>query len=281
MNRFTFRAMGTEVEAWLGEGAGESGVRDCFETVEQACSRFRPESELSRINASSRRDIGVSPMMEDVLRAAERARGISGGLVDAGVGEAVIGWGYDRTFEDVVGLEAEPAAMSRPRWTISAGTLQRSPGTLIDLGGIAKGWTCDLAVDLGLARVVSAGGDIRSADPGTTASVLDPWGRVAARVQVGQGALATSSVSRRRWRVGDSEASHLMDPRTMRPVDGTVLSASVVTKTAADAETGAKTVLLLGADGLAWAEGCGWIESAMVVWHDGSVFATKGLRLAA
>lgn len=277
----TFRAMGTDVEAWLDDTSGVDELRDWFETVERACSRFRPESELSIINGSGDRQIEVSPLLGAVLEAAGRARTLSGGLVDAGVGGAVVDWGYDRTFTEVIGLDSEPEATTRPNWSIAGTLLHRAPETRIDLGGIAKGWTCDRAVEKGLALVVSAGGDLRSADPDTTATVMDPWGREAARVHVGIGALATSSVSRRRWRVGGGEASHLMDPRTMKPVAGPVLTASAVTATAADAETAAKAVLLQGADGLAWADSCNWIESALVVWHDGSIFATRNVRLAA
>jgi hypothetical protein len=55
----------------------------------------------------------------------------------------------------------------------------------------------------------------------------------------------------------------------------------VVASTAAAAEAGAKTVLILGAAGLAWADAQDWVRAALVVWHDGSVFATSGMELAA
>jgi thiamine biosynthesis lipoprotein ApbE len=67
----------------------------------------------------------------------------------------------------------------------------------------------------------------------------------------------------------------------MEPVTTPILSATVVADSAADAEGGAKAVLLHGVDGLAWAEDTGWIESAVVVWHDGSVYATPGTEVAA
>jgi thiamine biosynthesis lipoprotein len=151
----------------------------------------------------------------------------------------------------------------------------------LDLGGIAKGWACDRAVDGGLARVVSAGGDLRSADPATVTTVMDHHDGISARVRVGIGALATSSIARRRWRVGEREVSHLVDPRTMEPVETPILSATVVAGTAVEAEIGAKSVLIKGAEGLAWADRTEWIRSALVLWHDGSVFATVGTELVA
>jgi thiamine biosynthesis lipoprotein len=132
-----------------------------------------------------------------------------------------------------------------------------------------------------MAGVVSAGGDLRSVDPGTTVSVIDPWGATAVRIRLGAGGLATSSTTRRRWKAGSREVSHLIDPRSMEPVTTPILSATVVAASAADAEVGAKTVLLRGEDGLAWAAEADWIDAAVVVWHDGSVYATPGIEVAA
>jgi thiamine biosynthesis lipoprotein len=122
---------------------------------------------------------------------------------------------------------------------------------------------------------------MRSADPETTASVTSTDGGVVFRVHVGRGALATSSVERRRWNVAGSGVSHIVDPRTMRPVRSPVVSATVLATTAVDAETGAKAVLLLGEDGLAWASRQDWITAAIVIWNDGSVYGTPGLEVAA
>jgi thiamine biosynthesis lipoprotein len=221
--------------------------------------------------------------MWEVLSVAVRARQLTGGLVDVGVGSVVTGWGYDRTFDEVVDIASASGRISAPGWSLSPEdrSLRRSPGTLLDLGGIAKGWACDRAVEKGLPRVVSAGGDLRSADPATVTTVLDNRDGISARVHVGVGALATSSVTRRRWRVGDREVSHLVDPRTMEPVETPILSATVVAGTAVEAEVGAKAVLIRGVDGLAWADRTEWIRSALVLWHDGSVFATTGTELVA
>jgi thiamine biosynthesis lipoprotein len=277
---FRFPAMGTEVEAW---GSGEKSLlADWFERVESVASRFRPRSELSAIN---RREGPVaaplSPLMAELLGAAERARRITGGLVDVGVGGVVKSWGYDRTFADVSDLELAPPPAPVGDWAIDGRVLRRSPGVEIDLGGIAKGWASDRAVEMGLADVVSAGGDLRSVDSATTAAITDDDGRVAVMVRVGQGALATSSVGKRRWSVAGSDVSHIVDPRTMRPVRTPLVSASVLAGTAVDAEAGAKAVLLLGEDGLAWAGRQSWVSGAIVIWNDGSIYGTPGLEVAA
>jgi thiamine biosynthesis lipoprotein ApbE len=67
----------------------------------------------------------------------------------------------------------------------------------------------------------------------------------------------------------------------MRPIESPILSATVVARSAAEAEVGAKAVLMQGEDGLAWGAAQPWIDSVLVIWHDGSVFATPTLELAA
>jgi len=272
--------MGTEVEGWCTDEPACESLRAWFEEAEQVCSRFREDSELSRLNRSPHRSVAVSELLYEVLAAADRARESTNGLVDVGVGAGVVEWGYNTTFEKVVALPGPPAPRQTPVWELGSRALNRSPGTLVDLGGIAKGWACDRAVDLGLATVVSAGGDMRSTDPGTTVPIVDPWGNTAVNIQLGAGGLATSSTSRRRWKVGSREVSHVIDPRTMEPIRTPIVSATVVARSAVEAESGTKAVLLHGDDGLAWATEVDWVDLAIVVWQDGSVYATPGTTVA-
>lgn len=280
MTRYEFRAMGTRIEGW-SDSLTQERLGGWFEHVEQACSRFRPDSDLSRLNRDASPVAAVDGVLHQVIQAGARAFELSGGVVDIGVGSAVDAWGYDRSFETIADLEHAPRPVTPAAWHLDGRLLHRTPEVRLDLGGIAKGWASDRAVEEGMASVVSAGGDLRSIDPGTTAAVVDSAGEVVLRVHVGVGALATSSTGRRRWRVGDTEVSHIIDPRTMEPVDTPVVSATVLAETAVDAETGAKATLLLGADGLAWAAEQSWISAALVIWHDRSVFATPGIEVAA
>jgi thiamine biosynthesis lipoprotein len=88
-------------------------------------------------------------------------------------------------------------------------------------------------------------------------------------------------MTRRKWRIGAQDAHHIINPRTLAPAVSPVFSASVTAATAVEAEAGAKAVLLRGESGLAWAERQSWIDAALVVWHDGNVFATSGWEMAA
>ncbi len=274
----TFSAMGTTVSVTAEGADGIEATREWFEEVESVCSRFRPGSELSRINTSHDVTHELSPILAAILRAGEDAHRRTGGLVDVGVGDEVIRWGYDRTFDDVTDLPARPSARSqRPAWRVEGRRLRRSQGVRLDVGGVAKGWAADRAVAMGLGSIVSAGGDVASAHPDCRIEVEGPSGETIATVELGVGALATSSRARRRWRVAGAEAHHLIDPRIGAPADTPVQSATVIARTATLAEAGAKAVLILGVDGLAWASRQEWIDGAIVVWTDGAVYATSGV----
>jgi len=257
-------------------------VRRMFASAEARFSRFLDDSELSRVNADPAEHVELSAPFATVLGCAADLFERTGGLVDPAVGNRVIDWGYDRTFGELPELVAAPlGAPGDMGWSLDGRTLHRAPGTRFDFGGIVKGWTADEAVQAGLANVVSAGGDLRSRDSATIVDIVDPWGESAARLTLGTGGLATSSIGRRRWISAGGPAHHIIDPRTGDPAITPVVSASVVAETAAEAEAGAKAVLILGAEGLAWAALQPWIRSAVAIWTDGNVYATPGVEVAA
>lgn len=282
MTRSEFNAMGTTVVA---RGSDPNGVRAVFEELESVFSRFLPDSELSRLNArtstgSRSEGIPVSARMASVLEEAMLAYERSGGLVDVGVGAAVEAWGYDVTYANIRPRPEEPGRIAPGGWYTEGGRVWLAPGTRLDLGGIAKGWSVDHVVESGLATIVSAGGDLRSDDPSLVVDVEDAPGDIVASVHVGVGALATSSIGRRRWRVSNRVVHHIIDPTAGQPANSPVRTACVVAETAAAAETGAKALILHGVDGLAWADRQPWIRQALAVWHDGSVYATARGRVA-
>ncbi|HEX2404230.1 MAG TPA: FAD:protein FMN transferase, partial [Acidimicrobiia bacterium] len=157
MIHVTFPAMGTGIDAWCPDAESAAELRDWFEDVEAVCSRFRPDSELSRVNRSAADEVVVSSLLAEMMTAADRMRCLTDGLVDVGVGSGVSKWGYDKSFDEGLGLEVAPSPVPFPDWSLDGRHLARSPGTAIDLGGVAKGWSSDRAVEFGLATVVSAG----------------------------------------------------------------------------------------------------------------------------
>src|ERR1700733_3468625 len=65
---------------------------------DQACSRFRADSELSAVNAAAGATVHVGPVLLEAVAVALRAARLTGGDVDPTVGQALISLGYDRDF---------------------------------------------------------------------------------------------------------------------------------------------------------------------------------------
>jgi thiamine biosynthesis lipoprotein len=136
----------------------------------------------------------------------------------------------------------------------STRSVTRPEDLQIDLGGMIKGATVDKAsVCLEGRGAIDAGGDaaLRGRDPRGgpwLVDVEDPsdGSRTMATVALSDRAVATSAANRRRWRVGDSLAHHLVDPRTRAPAETDVLQATVVAPTVELADVLAKVAFLLG-----------------------------------
>jgi FAD:protein FMN transferase len=255
-----FRAMGTDVGVTTPGGRHEEAlarVRETFDVEERRCSRFRSDSELSRVNAAAGRWCEVSVGFEALMRfAIDRARATDGRF-DPTVLAAVRAAGYDRDFAEIAGGAAGPASPAIPgggwrRIDIEPGRVRVPRGVGLDLGGVAKGWTVDHAVAAALGAgtrwvLVNAGGDLRIAGdaPALEVAIEDPAERTAEvlRLRLARGGLATSSVRARTWGEG---RHHLIDPETGAPADDAVIQASVWSETCAEAETLATWALLTG-----------------------------------
>jgi hypothetical protein len=99
-----WRAIGTGVRVVVHDGsleAARTAVADVLDEVDRALSRFRDDSELSRLNARSGEDVGVSPLLGDAIAAGLRAARITSGAVDPTVGRAMRLIGYDLDFRSL------------------------------------------------------------------------------------------------------------------------------------------------------------------------------------
>jgi thiamine biosynthesis lipoprotein len=250
MQRRSFRAMGTEVELLLDAPAGDRAERALdraeaeLERLEQVLSRFRPGSELSRLNRDGRSS-SASPDLVRVVELALAAREATGGRFDATVHDAVVAAGYDRTFEEVPA--DAPAGVDRDVTCggtvhVDGRTIELSPGVRLDLGGIGKGYAVDRVAELlAIAGpcLVNAGGDLAVRGGSWPVGVTDGL-----TLELSSGGMATSGRDRRRWVRGGKELHHLIDPSTGRPAESALVRVTVVAASAADAEVLAKAAFL-------------------------------------
>lgn len=209
-------------------------------------TRFSPDSELSKLNASAGQWIEISGDLERVLRAALHADQLSSGLVNVAVLPSMLAVGYTRPLSEGATVATLDGVGPLPRLTdvleIREGEARVEPGSGIDLGGIAKGWMADrLCKLLGPNAVANLGGDLRAAGPGPRGEGW-PVGLGGVTLMLRDQGAATSSVRRRRW----GDVHHLIDPRSGLPAKTGLEEVSVVASSGFAAEVIAKTALLLG-----------------------------------
>ena len=242
-----FRAMGCEVALPYGVPVGL--VRALFEARDARFSRFRPSSELSRVNELPLGLTLVSEEFASMLSLSLDAARATDGLVTPAVGSAILAAGYDRDFDRLpqdVGAVVPAAVPSWHSISLQGGGLLRTETVQLDLNGVVKGKTVDDALEIAGSGWVSAGGDIAALEP---VVVGLPGGDT---IALHGGGLATSSVAKRRWLAAGRPQNHLIDPRTGRPTTSRWRDVTVAASTCLIADVAAKAALLLGAAGPAW-----------------------------
>lgn len=289
-----------------------TAARKFIQTVEARLSRFRPQSELSRLNTRSGQTVRVSQLLWEVLLCALEAAHHTDGLYDPTVLSALEAAGYLRSFDDhrPQVADGQPPLFRRQRSAVGdphsrAKRTRRSfwrgirldpstrrvilpPGVRLDLGGIAKGWTAERVADRLAALgpcLVDAGGDIaaRGRPPGQAGwpiGVADPQNPEAdlTLLLVQDRGVATSGVDYRRWTCGNTVQHHIIDPRTYEPARTDLLSVTVVAPDAIQADLHALVALLLGAR-----TGYRYLvrrraTEGLLVCDDGRQFVTPGFR---
>ncbi len=259
--------MGTDVHVIVVGGAPTqtARARARIEELEARWSRFRPESELCRLNRAEGAPVLVHPLTFELLVRSREAWRQTGGAFDPTILEALAAAGYDRDFATVApdGAAEEPRAHRGSSSFASidldpiVGTVRVPAGVALDLGGIAKGFAADL-VALELAGegadgvCVNLGGDLRVLGRGPDPSgawLIEvepevPGDRAPVLLGVGAAGIATTSRCRRTWRRGGELRHHLIDPRTGRPAETSWAAATVIAGSAADAEPLAKALVL-------------------------------------
>jgi FAD:protein FMN transferase len=229
---------------------------DEVDRIDRLMSHYRPDSPLSRLNREAAGGpVAVEAELFDFIAQALDYSRDSGGAFDVTVGPLMKAWGFFRGDGRLPARGELAAVLQRVGYRHVVLDHQRGtvrfdvPGVELDLGGIAKGYAVDRAVDVlrrhGVsAALVSACGSTMyalGAPPDLDAwqlEVADPLDadRTAFPVRIRDRALSVAGSSEKFFEVDDTRYSHIMDPRTGMPVQG-VLSVAVLapTGTAGDA----------------------------------------------
>jgi thiamine biosynthesis lipoprotein len=270
-----------------------------IKAIDATASRFREDSELSRLNAAPEREVLVSPLLAQAIAASLRGAELTGGAVDPTVGKAIKLAGYDADFAQVIkdGGPLRVRATRVPGWQairFEAATRRVwiPRGVEIDLGATAKALASDLAAEAAAEAIegggvlVSLGGDIAVAGEapsgGWPVQVSEdsgaPLDDSEETVTINDGGIATSSTTVRRWTRGGVVLHHIIDPATGLPVDGPWRTATVAAATCVDANIASTAAIVMGHDALAWLERQGL--AARLVDQEGRIECTSRWPLA-
>jgi thiamine biosynthesis lipoprotein len=245
--------------------------------LDDACSRFRTDSELARLeHDSGGRWTEVSPLLFEALEVACVVAVQTAGTVDPTIGGALVHLGYDRDFAEVgepdgirtgrPGADTPSGTSSAPGWwRIELDPDNRSVripvGVHVDLGATAKAWAADrsarrIAERLGCGALVNLGGDVAVAGPGPedgwavgiAEACTSPLAEVDQVVTVSSGGLATSGTTARSWTRNGRRVHHIVDPWTGAPADPVWTTVSTAAPTCVEANAWSTAAVVWGDD---------------------------------
>ena len=210
--------------------------------IEQLLSNYRPSSELSRINRlAATETVTTDPETFRFLETAQHWSAVSDGAFDLTVGALMKAWGFFRKagkLPDPVQFDALRAQTGWRRMHLdpaTRGVRFDTAGVELDPGGIGKGFAVDAALralrEAGVRRaLLSAGSSTLGALEGPAGQrgwpihVHDPWhpARDISTVYLRWGTLSTANCAEKNFTLDGHLYCHIMDPRTLRPVEGTL-----------------------------------------------------------
>ncbi|MHB1614093.1 MAG: FAD:protein FMN transferase [Actinomycetes bacterium] len=303
-----FPALGTTGHLFVTDpGAARAAttvVLDVIGRVDRAASRFRRDSDLTRVNRNAGRWVSVSDLLCRAVEVALSVAAATDGACDPTVGAGLVELGYDDAWARTgqPGARSQPQSLGGPpRYVPAAGWSRveldaatnriRVPvGTVLDLGATGKAWAGDLAAAAaadatGAGVLLSLGGDIAVAGPApaqgwpvlvTDDSRTDPGDPppTSTVVAVHTGGLATSSTTVRRLVRASSVTVHVLDPRTGIPVTGPWRTVTAAAATAAAANGATTAALVAGHRAVDWLTRRG--VPARLVTRTGYVVRTGG-----
>ena len=248
-------------------------VRGVVAQIDDACSRFRPDSELMRLQPVLSAGAEASPLLAALVQSALDAAHWTDGDVDLTLGKDMESLGYDRDIARVrLGSPRAVAPLSLPqrrtpgwRQVDLEGQKLAVPRNLrLDLGATAKAVAADRAASLvfeemGCGILVSLGGDIATAGPepegGWQVLVQDLPTDPKQQVTLGAGqAMATSSTQKRRWKHEGHDMHHILDPRFGLPAEPVWRSVTVAASTCLLANAYSTAGIVRGFAAVAWFE---------------------------
>jgi thiamine biosynthesis lipoprotein len=293
------RAIGTT--AVVGVTAADRADRalamlsDDLRSIDEACSRFRPDSELRRLEERSGGEpLAVSPLLFEALEVACVVAVQTAGIVDPTIGSALIELGYDRDFDEVAAVALASDARPEPApgwWQIELDPAERTVaipfGVHVDLGATAKAFVADRAAEriataLECGVLVNLGGDVAVSGPppeegwaiGIAPECTAPLDAVDQVVTMVTGGLATSGTTARTWIRNGRTVHHIIDPWTGEAAPAVWALVSTMAPSCVEANAWSTAAVVWGLDAIGNLDALGM--PARLVSADGHIIRLGG-----
>lgn len=237
-----------------------------LQRVDNSLSMFNQNSNLSKINKGLTCE--ADELVVEVLTLAQQVSGATAGAFDVTVGPLVNAWGFgfkQGTMPTDAQVDSLRAFVGADKLKLTGNKVARADKRMvIDCGAIAKGYAVDRLAGLLRARgvehfMIEVGGEIRthgknSEDKDWSIGIQRPTSSGAGSESQGieaimpcsNKAMATSGNYRNFYVKDGKRYAHTIDPRTGRPVEHSLLSATVLAPTCAEADAYATAFMVMG-----------------------------------
>jgi len=252
--------MGTYVEVTSPSKDAAGIVFAEFERIENLLSKYKPESEVSKLNALGR--LKVSPETFYVIKKAKEFWQATEGAFDITVGPLVDIWGFtdkkyslpaEAKIKDALRLVGSDKIILHDKDNVVEFMLS---GMRIDLGAVAKGYALDCSVNKlkreGISScLINAGGQVycmgdKSGVPWKIA-MQDPRGKdFSGYLELKDKSASTSGDYEQYFIQKDKRFSHILNPKTGYPADSGIISATVIAPSGLTADALSTAIFVLG-----------------------------------
>ena len=254
----------------VSRAEAQQAVDGILEQIDTTLSGYNRKSLLSRRNAGER--VELNDMFREIEEISEHYRELSGGAFDVAAGPLFDVWGFGFTADSLPSDEAISAAMERCR-----------KREVLNFNAIAQGYSCDKVAaylhSIGVKDMLVDIGEIyceglnpkgqgwtiaidTPSDGNNTpgASISGLW-----HSDGGAYGVVTSGNYRKFYIKDGKKYAHTIDPRTGRPVDHNLLSATVIAPTATEADALATYFMVIGFEkARSWVEDHSGIEACLI-----------------
>jgi Membrane-associated lipoprotein involved in thiamine biosynthesis len=297
-------AMGTvliqKVYGEKGQAAMDE-VNEKMKSLEELLTFNAPEGDIYKLNENAgKQNVELHPETLEIIKKALQIAELSNGAFDITIGPLVKSWGIGTKDENIPSGDVLQNIMPLINYKdlyIDQNTVGlKRVGQMVDLGGIAKGYAGDAAIQIykkyGIhSAFISIGGNVvtlGSKPDGSpwTVGIRNPRPKgsqtqseqIVGYVTVVDQAVTTAGDDQRYFEKNGQRYFHILNPKTGYPAQSGLMSVTLVTKSSFDADALDTAIFILGLEkGQELLRQYGGVEAVFIT-TDKKIYVTDGLK---